>query len=70
MSCAICDREQRKGEYDFHCLDCCVELVFSARPNRQLAESMLHAIRNYHNRQTIIERMKCQKYQSQKSEPK
>ncbi len=46
MACDACARAQQavSGLYRLNCLECCVRLVLSARPNRQAAKAMLAVI--------------------------
>lgn len=40
--CKMCDGYP--GLYDVKCLDCCVRLVMSTKPDKQLAAAMLQSI--------------------------
>jgi hypothetical protein len=46
MACDACERAQKAatGLYRLSCLECCVRLVMSARPNREAAKAMLAVI--------------------------
>ena len=63
MSCKSCIARIGKngGEYHVHCIECCVALVASARPDKKRAAAMLAAIERIKgapSRDAILDRVK------------
>jgi hypothetical protein len=55
--CDCCDRFSAgsAGWFDFSCLECCVRLLKTGRPNRKIQESMLLTIGRWSNAKTKTE---------------
>lgn len=57
----MCDSCNKKGRYNFNCLQCCARLIKDSRPSKARQEAMFEVLKSYGkspSREKIIEELK------------